>query len=182
MNGTKKDIDPASDLREEDEESTLPDLDLNELPPGTLAGGRAAIARFVRHAPSAPGVYRMIDDKGEVLYVGKAKNIKKRVTAYARPTGHDSRITRMIAATVTLEFVSTATETEALLLEANLIKRLRPRFNVLMRDDKSFPYILLTAPKQTDRRLAPGIFKHRGARSSKGDYFGPFASAGAVGR
>lgn len=177
MNGTKKDIDPASDLREEDEESTLPDLDLNELPPGTLAGGRAAIARFVRHAPSAPGVYRMIDDKGEVLYVGKAKNIKKRVTAYARPTGHDSRITRMIAATVTLEFVSTATETEALLLEANLIKRLRPRFNVLLRDDKSFPYIMITSD-----HWAPQLLKHRGARTRKGHYYGPFASAGAVNR
>ena len=177
MNGTKKDIDPASDLREEDEESTLPDLDLNELPPGTLAGGRAAIARFVRHAPSAPGVYRMIDDEGEVLYVGKAKNIKKRVTAYARPTGHDSRITRMIAATVTLEFVSTATETEALLLEANLIKRLRPRFNVLLRDDKSFPYILITSD-----HWAPQLLKHRGARTGKGHYYGPFAAAGAVNR
>ncbi|HEY5166839.1 MAG TPA: excinuclease ABC subunit UvrC [Pseudolabrys sp.] len=177
MNGTKKDIDPASDLREEDEESTLPDLDLNGAPAGTLAGGRVAIARFVRHAPSAPGVYRMIDDKGEVLYVGKAKNIKKRVTAYARPTGHDSRITRMIAATVTLEFVSTATETEALLLEANLIKRLRPRFNVLLRDDKSFPYILITSD-----HWAPQLLKHRGARTRKGHYYGPFASAGAVNR
>src|SRR5450830_1033706 len=177
MNGTKKDIDPASDLREEDEESTLPDLDLNGAPAGTLAGGRVAIARFVRHAPSAPGVYRMIDDKGEVLYVGKAKNIKKRVTAYARPTGHDSRITRMIAATVTLEFVSTTTETEALLLEANLIKQLRPRFNVQLRDDKSFPYILITGD-----HWAPQILKHRGAQTRPGQYFGPFASAGAVGR
>ena len=177
MNGTKKDIDPASDLREEEEESSLPELDLNEAPAGTLAGGRAAITRFVKHAPSAPGVYRMIDDKGEVLYVGKAKNIKKRVTAYTRPTGHDSRITRMIAATVTMEFVSTASETEALLLEANLIKRLRPRFNVLLRDDKSFPYILITSD-----HWAPQILKHRGARTRKGHYYGPFANAGAVNR
>jgi excinuclease ABC subunit C len=177
MSGTKKDIDPASELREDEEESSLPDLDLNELPPGTLAAGRAAIARFVKHAPSAPGVYRMIDDKGEVLYVGKAKHIKKRVTAYTRPTGHDSRITRMIAATVTMEFVSTKTETEALLLEANLIKRLRPRFNVLLRDDKSFPYILITSD-----HWAPQILKHRGARTRKGHYYGPFASAGAVNR
>jgi excinuclease ABC subunit C len=177
MNGTPKDIDPASELREEDEESTLPELDLNELPPGTLAAGRSAIARFVKHAPSAPGVYRMIGDKGDVLYVGKAKNIKKRATSYTRPVGHDSRITRMIAATVTMEFVSTATETEALLLEANLIKRLRPRFNVLLRDDKSFPYILITSD-----HWAPQIFKHRGARTKAGYYYGPFASAGAVNR
>ena len=177
MNGTPKDIDPASELREEDEESSLPELDLNEQPAGTLAAGRSAIARFVKHAPSAPGVYRMINDKGEVLYVGKAKNIKKRVGAYTRPTGHDSRITRMIAATVTMEFVSTASETEALLLEANLIKRLRPRFNVLLRDDKSFPYILITSD-----HWAPQILKHRGARTRQGHYYGPFASAGAVNR
>jgi excinuclease ABC subunit C len=139
MNGSKKDIDPASELREEDDEQNLPELDLNEPAEGTLANGAAAIARAVKHAPSSPGVYRMIDAKGEVLYVGKAKSIKKRVTSYTRANAHDSRITRMIAATVTMEFVSTATETEALLLEANLIKRLRPRFNVLLRDDKSFP-------------------------------------------
>jgi excinuclease ABC subunit C len=177
MNGTPKDIDPASELREDEEESSLPELDLNEAPAGTLKAGRAAIARAVKHAPSAPGVYRMIDAKGEVLYVGKAKNIKKRVTSYARPVGHDSRITRMIAATVTMEFVSTATETEALLLEANLIKRLRPRFNVLLRDDKSFPYILITSD-----HWAPQILKHRGARTRKGQYYGPFANAGAVNR
>src|SRR5450631_2185084 len=177
MNGKPKDIDPASELREDEEESSLPELDLNEAPAGTLKAGRAAIARAVKHAPSAPGVYRMIDAKGEVLYVGKAKNIKKRVTAYTRPVGHDSRITRMIAATVTMEFVSTATETEALLLEANLIKRLRPRFNVLLRDDKSFPYILITSD-----HWAPQILKHRGARTRKGQYYGPFANAGAVNR
>jgi excinuclease ABC subunit C len=119
----------------------------------------------------------MIDAQGDVLYVGKAKNIRKRVTAYARPTGHDSRISRMIAATVSLEFLSTKTETEALLLEANLIKRLRPRFNVLLRDDKSFPYILITSD-----HWAPQILKHRGARTRPGHYYGPFASAGAVNR
>jgi excinuclease ABC subunit C len=119
----------------------------------------------------------MIDAQGDVLYVGKAKNIRKRVIAYARPTGHDSRISRMIAATVSLEFVSTKTETEALLLEANLIKRLRPRFNVLLRDDKSFPYILITSD-----HWAPQILKHRGARTRPGHYYGPFASAGAVNR
>jgi excinuclease ABC subunit C len=177
MSGTPKDIDPASDLREQDEESSLPELDLNEQIVGTLAAGRAAIVRAVKHAPSAPGVYRMIDAKGEVLYVGKAKNIKKRVASYTRPVGHDSRITRMIAGTVTMEFVTTKTETEALLLEANLIKRQRPRFNVLLRDDKSFPYILITSD-----HWAPQLLKHRGARSRKGQYYGPFANAGAVNR
>ncbi len=177
MNGTNKDIDPASELREEDEESSLPELELENKPAGTLAAGRAAILHFAKLAPSAPGVYRMIDSHGGVLYVGKAKNIKKRVTAYARPTGHDNRIARMIAATVTLEFVTTKTETEALLLEANLIKRLRPRFNVLLRDDKSFPYILITSD-----HWSPQILKHRGARTRAGHYYGPFASAGAVNR
>ncbi|MGB8637222.1 MAG: excinuclease ABC subunit UvrC [Pseudolabrys sp.] len=177
MNGTNKDIDPASELREEDEDSSLPELEMESAPAGTLAAGRAAIARFAKLAPSASGVYRMIDAQGDVLYVGKAKNIRKRVTAYARPTGHDSRISRMIAATVSLEFVSTKTETEALLLEANLIKRLRPRFNVLLRDDKSFPYILITSDY-----WAPQILKHRGARTRPGHYYGPFASAGAVNR
>ena len=177
MNGTNKDIDPASELREEDEDSSLPELEVESATAGTLAAGRAAIARFAKLAPSASGVYRMIDAQGDVLYVGKAKNIRKRVTAYARPTGHDSRISRMIAATVSLEFVSTKTETEALLLEANLIKRLRPRFNVLLRDDKSFPYILITSD-----HWAPQILKHRGARTRPGHYYGPFASAGAVNR
>ena len=177
MNGGKKDIDPESELREEDEESSLPELDLNEPATGTLANGAAAIARAVKHAPSSPGVYRMIDANGDVLYVGKAKSIKKRVTSYTRPNAHDSRITRMIAATVTMEFVSTATETEALLLEANLIKKLRPRFNVLLRDDKSFPYILITSD-----HWAPQILKHRGARTRPGQYYGPFANAGAVNR
>jgi excinuclease ABC subunit C len=177
MNGTPKDIDPASELREEDEESSLPELEPAERPPGTLAAGRAAIARAVKHAPAKPGVYRMIDGKGEVLYVGKAKNIKKRIAAYTRPTGHDNRIVRMIAGTVTMEFVTTKTETEALLLEANLIKRLRPRFNVLLRDDKSFPFILITSD-----HWAPQILKHRGARTRAGHYYGPFASAGAVNR
>jgi excinuclease ABC subunit C len=177
MNGTNKDIDPASELREEDEDSSLPEVEAESAMAGTLAAGRAAIARSAKLAPSASGVYRMIDAQGDVLYVGKAKNIRKRVTAYARPTGHDSRISRMIAATVSLEFVSTKTETEALLLEANLIKRLRPRFNVLLRDDKSFPYILITSD-----HWAPQILKHRGARARPGHYYGPFASAGAVNR
>ena len=119
----------------------------------------------------------MVDAHGAVLYVGKAKNIRKRITSYARPTGYDPRIERMIAATAALEFVSTRTETEALLLEANLIKRLRPRFNVLLRDDKSFPYILITGD-----HWAPQILKHRGARNRDGRYYGPFASVWAVNR
>jgi|SRR5579862_1898199 len=176
MNG-KKDIDPQSELREEDEESSLPEMEMDEALPGTLKAGRAAIVRAVKHAPSAPGVYRMIDGKGDVLYVGKAKSIRKRVANYARPVAYDARIARMVAATATLEFITTKTETEALLLEANLIKRLRPRFNVLLRDDKSFPYILITSD-----HWAPQILKHRGGRTRKGRYYGPFASAGAVNR
>jgi excinuclease ABC subunit C len=179
MNGSKNDIDPASELLEEDEEQALPepeqDLDLAAV--GPLAVGRAVIASHAKLAPSSPGVYRMIDAKGDVLYVGKAKNIRKRIIAYGRPTGYDPRIERMIAATAALEFVSTATETEALLLEANLIKRLRPRFNVLLRDDKSFPHILITAD-----HWAPQILKHRGARTREGHYYGPFASVWAVNR
>ena len=178
MNGAKNDIDPASeDLREDDEEQALPALDREEAPAGALAAGRAAIARNLKLAPSAPGVYRMIDARGDVLYVGKAKNIKKRLASYARPIAYDARIARMIAATTTMEFVTTKTETEALLLEANLIKRLRPRFNVLLRDDKSFPYILITSD-----HWAPQILKHRGARTRPGRYYGPFANAGAVNR
>ncbi|WP_246708212.1 excinuclease ABC subunit UvrC [Bartonella sp. HY038] len=137
--------------------------------------GAELIAAFVKRLPNKAGVYRMFDKNNEVLYVGKARNLKKRVSNYTRPTGHSNRISRMIRATCNMEFVVTNTETEALLLEANLIKRLRPRYNVLLRDDKSFPYIVLTK-----NHRAPGLFKHRGARSQKGDYFGPFASAGAV--
>ena len=180
MNGTKNDTDPAAELTQEDEESALPELE-GEIDlaaaAGPLAMGRAVILSHAKLAPSSPGVYRMIDAKGDVLYVGKAKNIRKRIIAYARPTGYEPRIERMIAATAALEFVSTATETEALLLEANLIKRLRPRFNVLLRDDKSFPYILITAD-----HWAPQMLKHRGARTREGNYYGPFASVWAVNR
>jgi excinuclease ABC subunit C len=139
--------------------------------------GIEAIRRYLKTSPVGPGVYRMLDAEGAVLYVGKARSIRKRVTSYARPQGQPTRIARMIAETASMEFVSTATETEALLLEANLIKRLRPRFNVQLRDDKSFPYILIA----TDHP-APRIVKHRGGRSIPGHYFGPFASAGAVNR
>jgi excinuclease ABC subunit C len=179
----KPDVAPEAESVEEDEEQSLPQpeeqaaklrFDEDE---GSLAAGRAAVLHYAKVAPSRPGVYRMLDARGDVLYVGKAKNVKKRVAAYARPTGLDTRIERMIAATRTIEFVVTRTETEALLLEANLIKRLRPRFNVVLRDDKSFPYILITQD-----HWAPQILKHRGARTRLGHYYGPFASVWAVNR
>ncbi|MDQ0327493.1 excinuclease ABC subunit C [Rhodopseudomonas julia] len=146
-----------------------------ELPPAEP--GADVIAAAVKTLPNAPGVYRMINEHGQVLYVGKARSLKKRVVSYTRLGGQNNRIARMIRATAAMDFVRTRTETEALLLEANLIKRLRPRFNVLLRDDKSFPYILITGDHE-----APMIVKHRGARKRAGDYYGPFASAGAVGR
>ncbi len=183
MSVPKKDIEPEIAIVEEDEDQSLPESESDngkahpEDEEGSLAAGRAAILRHTKLAPSQPGVYRMIDARGDVLYVGKAKNIKSRIRAYARPTGLDTRIERMIAATRALEFVVTRTETEALLLEANLIKRLRPRFNVLLRDDKSFPYILITSD-----HWAPQILKHRGARTRPGHYYGPFASVWAVNR
>lgn len=137
--------------------------------------GTKLIQEFVKYLPHKPGVYRMIDENGAILYVGKARNLKKRVANYTRQQGHNNRITRMIHATSHMEFIVTHTETEALLLEANLIKRLHPRFNVLLRDDKSFPYIIITH----DHR-APALYKHRGARTRKAHYFGPFASSSAV--
>lgn len=173
-------VDLAAGGGEEDEEPRLPEaVEEGDEPAaeGPLAVGRAAIARAVRFAPTAPGVYRMLNAAQDVLYVGKAKNVRKRLASYTRPTGHPGRIVRMIAATVAVEIVSTPTETEALLLEANLIKQLRPRFNVLLRDDKSFPYILITGD-----HWAPQILKHRGAHTRPGRYFGPFASVGAVNR
>jgi excinuclease ABC subunit C len=139
--------------------------------------GPQIIAGYLKHLGSGPGVYRMLDGAGTVIYVGKARNLKARVGNYVRLGGHTNRIARMISATASMEFVTVRTEAEALLLEANLIKRFRPRFNVLLRDDKSFPYILIARDQ-----AAPQIMKHRGARNRKGDYFGPFASAGAVGR
>jgi len=142
-----------------------------------VAAGPEVIQGYLKTLPGSPGVYRMLDAAGEVIYVGKARNLKARVSNYARFSGLSNRIARMVAATASMEFVTVRTEAEALLLEANLIKRFRPRFNVLMRDDKSFPYILIRRDTS-----APQILKHRGARSMKGDYFGPFASAGAVGR
>ena len=175
-----QDVDPASMSADEDDESRLPeqvDDQIDLASEGTLAVGRAAIERAVKLAPTSPGVYRMLNAANDVLYVGKAKSVKKRLASYARPTGHPARIVRMIAATVNVEIVSTSTETEALLLEANLIKQLRPRFNVLLRDDKSFPYILISGD-----HWAPQILKHRGAQTRHGRYYGPFASVGAVNR
>jgi len=137
--------------------------------------GAEAIQVALKTMPSSPGVYRMLSAKGEVLYVGKARNLKKRVTAYTQPGRLDPRLHRMVALTARMEVVTTHTEAEALLLEANLIKKLKPRFNVTLRDDKSFPYILLRADHEW-----PQIVKHRGARRRKGEYFGPFASAGSV--
>jgi len=140
-----------------------------------MAAGVAVIEKYLETMPTSPGVYRMVSAKGDVLYVGKAKNLKKRVVAYAHPERQTIRIRRMIAETAQMEVVTTHTEVEALLLESNLIKRLEPRYNILLRDDKSFPFILITADHDW-----PQVLKHRGARNRKGEYFGPFASAGAV--
>ncbi|MBR9764104.1 MAG: excinuclease ABC subunit UvrC [Rhodobacteraceae bacterium] len=139
--------------------------------------GHALIQSYLPLLDSSPGVYRMLDDESRVLYVGKARNLKARVSNYARPAGHSGRIARMIRETARMMFLTTRTETEALLLEQNLIKQLKPRYNVLLRDDKSFPDILVAKD-----HAFPQIRKHRGARKSKGAYYGPFASAGAVNR
>lgn len=185
--GGPDDLPPEIDLEDEAHEEIVepvgPDVAFTAIDWTPHAGdadgmvGAEVIQTLVKRLPNAPGVYRMMNAAGDVLYVGKARSLKKRVTNYAQGRFHTNRIGRMVRETSTMEFVVTRTEIEALLLEANLIKRLRPRFNVLMRDDKSFPYILLTGD-----HVSPGIYKHRGARSRKGDYFGPFASAGAVGR
>ena len=176
----------ADDLPEDSSFADDEIEDLPELPaeaedaapqPGLVQRGAGVIRAHLRDAPKGPGVYRMIGEAGEVLYVGKARSIRKRIASYARGVGHTNRIARMIGLTCSMVFVSTRTETEALLLEANYIKQMKPRFNVLMRDDKSFPYILLTGD-----HAAPLLTKHRGARNRKGDYFGPFASVWAVNR
>ncbi|MCA0003933.1 MULTISPECIES: excinuclease ABC subunit UvrC [unclassified Mesorhizobium] len=187
MRGGADDLPPEIDVEDEAAEEIVepagPDVAFTAIDWTPHAGdadgmvGAEVIQTLVKRLPNAPGVYRMMNANGDVLYVGKARSLKKRVTNYAQGRFHTNRIGRMVRETATMEFVVTRTEIEALLLEANLIKRLRPRFNVLMRDDKSFPYILLTGD-----HVSPGIYKHRGARSRKGDYFGPFASAGAVGR
>lgn len=139
--------------------------------------GPEVIKAFLKTLPAGPGVYRMLDAGGQILYVGKARSLKKRVQSYTRMMGHTNRIAQMILLTSDMEFITTATEADALLLEANLIKRFKPKYNVVMRDDKSFPYILIARDHDI-----PRIVKHRGARNTKGDYYGPFASAGSVNR
>jgi excinuclease ABC subunit C len=139
--------------------------------------GHARIQSYLKTLDGSPGVYRMLDAESRVLYVGKARNLKARVSNYSRPGNHSPRIARMISETASMMFLTTRTETEALLLEQNLIKQLKPRYNVLLRDDKSFPNIIVTRD-----HAFPMIKKHRGAKKQKGDYFGPFASAGAVNR
>ncbi len=152
--------------------SILPDeIENTDIP----ISGIDIIKGYLKTAPTAPGVYRMLDKNEDVLYVGKAKNIRKRITSYTQPNRLTNRLLRMVSATVTMVFVTTRTEAEALLLEASLIKRFKPPFNVLLKDDKSFPYILL----RTDHKW-PQITKHRGARKHKGQYFGPFASVSSV--
>ena len=162
------------------EKIDMPQIDgsgpVHVLPRGITAG-TAAIREALRTMPVQPGVYRMLDRKGDVLYVGKARNLRGRVQNYAHPAGLSNRLRRMIAETAALEVVVTHTEAEALLLECNMIKRLMPRFNVLLRDDKSFPFIHLSADHDF-----PQLTKYRGARTQEGSYFGPFASAGAVNR
>ncbi|MGP8232208.1 MAG: excinuclease ABC subunit UvrC [Methylovirgula sp.] len=154
-----------------------PAIMLDESADGALQRGVDVIKANWKHAPLGPGVYRMLGADGEVLYVGKAKSVRKRIASYMRLGGHTNRIARMISLTAQMVFVSTETETEALLLETNYIKQMKPRFNVLMRDDKSFPYIFISGDHP-----APQIMKHRGSRDRKGDYFGPFASVWAVNR
>jgi excinuclease ABC subunit C len=179
----RSELPPSFDEMEDEEIATeVGDIDLDggvaeAAEESSVARGVEVIKRLWKNLPNKPGVYRMFAADGEVLYVGKAKSLKARVASYTRGFGHTNRIARMISETANMEFVTTQTETEALLLETNYIKQLRPRFNVLMRDDKSFPYILITGD-----HAAPQVTKHRGSRSRKGQYFGPFASVWAVNR
>jgi excinuclease ABC subunit C len=152
--------------------SDIPDPETDPSPRGAQV-----IQAYLKTLDSSPGVYRMLDEQSRVLYVGKARNLRARVSNYARPTGHSGRISTMIAQTATMMFLTTKTETEALLLEQNLIKQLKPKYNVLLRDDKSFPNIMVSKD-----HAYPMIRKHRGAKKEKGSYYGPFASAGAVNR
>ena len=175
MNGKSK-TDDATAATAPIEPVSGPDRPVDS-PVGTIKDGLAVIGGYLKTLPSLPGVYRMLDDRGEALYVGKAGNLKKRVSSYTQAGRQPARLLRMIAETRAMEFVVTGSEVEALLLEANLIKKLRPRYNVLLRDDKTFPHILLTGDHPF-----PQITKHRGAERRKGSYFGPFASAGAVNR
>lgn len=141
----------------------------------SLTRGADLIRSYAKNLPEKPGVYRMINAKGEILYVGKARALKKRVVTYSHVAKLPNRLKRMVSETASMEFITTNSEVEALLLESNLIKKLKPRFNILLRDDKSFPYIHVTAGHDF-----PQVTKHRGARGKDGEYYGPFASAGAV--
>src|SRR5690242_12660835 len=161
----------------EEHEVDLALSDEASAPAVSLERGAELIRAHARSLPNFPGVYRMLDGNGDVLYVGKARDLKKRVATYAHVQKLSNRLRRMVAETRSLEVVSTHTEVEALLLESNLIKRLTPRYNVVLRDDKSFPNILITG-----HHPFPQVSKHRGAKNQKGEYFGPFASAGAVNR
>jgi len=154
--------------------------------PASLGAGIAYLKSQIPRLSTGPGVYRMIDRRGDPLYVGKARNLRRRVTSYTTPAKLPERLRRMVAETTLLEIVETHTEVEALLLESNLIKRLRPRYNILLRDDKSFPYIRIGEKDRSAAEDRPGrwprITKYRGSRSTPGSYYGPFASAGAVNR
>jgi len=160
-----------------DEDETLQESARAEKPETRLDVGTGIIRSYLETLPGTPGVYRMLNRRGDALYVGKARHLRRRVTAYTSPAKLPVRLQRMVAETASMEFVTTHTEVEALLLEANLINQLRPRYNVLLRDDKSFPYILITGDHDF-----PQLVKHRGARKRKGDYYGPFATVGAVNR
>ena len=169
---------PAQPIVRARDPTVTDETDLDQKPSeGSLADGMRIIAEFVHTLPRKPGVYRMIATDGEVLYVGKAKSLRSRVAAYTQPTRLATRLMRMVSATATMEFAVTDSEAEALLLENNLIKRFRPRFNVLLRDDKSFPYIVIRRDTEW-----PQLAKHRGTREPANEYFGPFASATAVNR
>ncbi len=152
-------------------------MDKTEHTTETPPAGFGVVQGYLKTLDGSPGVYRMLDSESRVLYVGKARNLRARVSSYARPTGHSGRIARMISETASMMFLTTKTETEALLLEQNLIKQLKPKYNVLLRDDKSFPNILVSR-----EHAFPQIKKHRGAKKEKGSYYGPFANAGAVNR
>jgi excinuclease ABC subunit C len=168
------DEDDGAESEEPEEIETLESGPVST-PAGPRLFGVEVIQDNLKRLPPKPGVYRMYDEAQELLYVGKARNLKARVGSYAKLGGHTQRIARMISLTRSMEFVVTHSETEALLLEANLIKKLKPRFNIILRDDKSFPHILIREDHE-----APQVLKHRGAKRTKGQYFGPFASAGAV--
>ena len=159
-------------------EHTTDSASVDDAPAETaFARGRSYLLSQIKTLPLKPGVYRMFNEAGESLYVGKAKQLARRVTSYTQPNRLSNRLIQMVSETVSLEITVTSTEVEALLLESNLIKKLKPRYNILLKDDKSFPHILLTSAHPYAQ-----LAKHRGARTEKGAYFGPFASASAVNR